>query len=127
MNSIESTGNKRRYDDEEEFPEETEIEESKVDNRFSQFSEGNQILSSHQISSYLHKDTQMNPEELNEQITMLQKAIIQEQSCPDILPFDSTLYGDLASILEYQVSSNSRKSPKLFIGPTFGENGSDIW
>src|SRR5690349_21769603 len=60
------------------------------------------ILSSDAIQSFLNPSTQMSGDD-NELIKAIQKAILEEKNCPEILPFHSELYRNLSDIVLNQV------------------------
>jgi hypothetical protein len=106
MDSENNSYNKRRSNQYEGSDDEIGYEESKelASNRLTQLTETQQIiLSSNQIHSYLNRETQMVQENFNEQISAIQKMIIQETNCPDILPFETELYKNLCEIVKNQV------------------------
>jgi len=61
------------------------------------------ILSSHAINSYLNPQSQATVEVEDEQIKLLQRAILEEKSCPNILPFQAELNRNLSEIVDNQV------------------------
>jgi len=64
------------------------------------------ILSSHAINSYLNPQSQATVEVEDEQIKLLQRAILEEKSCPNILPFQAELNRNLSEIVDNQVKMN---------------------
>ncbi len=109
MDSENNSFNKRRNDQYEGSDDEIGYEESKdrISNRVSQITETQQIiLSSNQIHSYLHRETQMTQENYNDQITSIQKMIIQETICPDLMPFETDLYKNQCAIVKNQVKNS---------------------
>lgn len=61
------------------------------------------ILSSNAINSYMNHSSQYTGDSDNEQIILIQKAILEEKSCPNVLPFQTELYSNLSEIVENQV------------------------
>ena len=98
-----SNSRKRRSDDAHLENLDAALRETETQLLTSQISEERYILSSGAINSYLNEESEINRDSEDEQIDLIQKAILEEKSCPDILPFQAELYANFAELLENQV------------------------
>ena len=71
----------------------------------SEITEHKEILSAHAINSFLNPHGNSAVEGYNEQIEMIEKAILEEKNCPNILQFQTELYANLSEIVDNQVLS----------------------
>ena len=101
MNFGDSYNTKRRSQVDDDDIDEEQIS-FKKDVPTQQSDSNHPTITTHQINSYLARESQMHMENYNEQITSIQKAIIQEENCPEILAFERNLYDNLCEIVENQ-------------------------
>ncbi len=69
----------------------------------SEITEHKDILSANAINNYLNPSGNAPTEGFNEQIGMIEKAILEEKNCPNILQFQTELYANISEIVDNQV------------------------